>query len=87
MSVTVNTELKNSNFMKIIVKAKPNSKENKIEKIDDHSYIVSVNAPPIGGKANAAIVKLLADYFDISPSMVEIVSGYTARTKVVEIKT
>lgn len=73
--------------MKIIVKAKPNSKEDKIEKIDDHSYIVSVNAPPIGGKANAAIVKLLADYFDISPSMVEIVSGYTARTKVVEIKT
>lgn len=71
--------------MKIIVKAKPNSGEDKVEKTDEHNYIVSVKAPPIGGKANAAIIKLLADYFDVSPSMVEIISGHMARIKVIDI--
>ncbi|OGZ62466.1 MAG: hypothetical protein A3C58_03605 [Candidatus Staskawiczbacteria bacterium RIFCSPHIGHO2_02_FULL_34_10] len=71
--------------MKIIVKAKPGSKEDKIEKIDQSNYIVYVKAPPIDGKANAAIIKLLADYFDISQSLIEIISGYTARVKVIEI--
>lgn len=71
--------------MKIIVKAKPGSREDKIEKVDEANYIVYVMAPPIDGKANAAIIKLLADHFDISQSLVEIISGHMARTKVVEI--
>ncbi len=71
--------------MKIIVKAKPGAREDKIEKVDEHNYIVSVTALPVNGKANAAIIKLLAEHFDVSPSLVEILSGYMARTKVVEI--
>lgn len=71
--------------MKVIIKAKPGSREDKIEKIDESNYIVYVQALPIDGKANASIVKLLADYFDISPSLVKIISGYMARTKVIEI--
>lgn len=71
--------------MKIIIKAKPGAKEDKIEKVNDSNYIVCVKAPPIDGKANAAIVKLLADYFDVSPSLVKIISGYMARVKVIEI--
>ena len=71
--------------MKIIIKAKPSSREDKLERIDDHNYQVSVKAPAVDGKANAAIIKLLAEHFDISQSLVEIISGYMARTKVVEI--
>ena len=71
--------------MKIIIKAKPGSKEDKIEKIDESNYTVYVKAPPIDGKANAAIVKLLAEHFDVSQSLIEIISGHMARTKVVEI--
>lgn len=71
--------------MKIIVKVKPGSREDKIEKINESNYIVSVKAPPVDGKANAAIIKLLADYFDISPSLIEIISGYMSRIKVIEI--
>ena len=71
--------------MKIIVKAKPGYREDKIEKIDNNNYIVCVTSPPIDGKANAAIVKLLAEYFDISQSLVEILSGHMAKTKVIEI--
>jgi len=71
--------------MKIIIKAKPGAREDKIEKIDQHNYVVHVKALPIEGRANAAIIKLLAEYFDVSPSLVEIVSGFMARVKVVEI--
>ena len=71
--------------MKIIIKAKPGAKEDKIEKVDEANYTVHVKAPPIDGKANAAIVKLLASHFDISQSLVEIISGHMARVKVVEI--
>ena len=71
--------------MKIIIKAKPGAKEDKIEKVDEANYIVYVKAPPIDGKANAAIIKLLADHFDISQSLVEIISGHMARVKVIEI--
>ncbi len=71
--------------MKIIVKAKPGAKEDKIEKVDEANYIVHVKAFAIDGKANAAIIKSLADYFDIAPSLVEILSGHMARVKVVEI--
>mgnify|MGYP001574896297 CR=1 FL=1 len=71
--------------MKIIVKAKPSSKHEKIEKIDEHNYIVYVKEKPVGGLANAAIIKVLALHFDVSPALVEIISGHMARVKVVEI--
>ena len=73
--------------MKIIVKAKPGAKQDAIEKVDEKNYVVQVKAAPVDGKANAAIIKLLADYFDVSPSLVEIISGHMARVKVVEIHT
>ncbi|MDP2695644.1 MAG: DUF167 domain-containing protein [bacterium] len=71
--------------MKIFVKAKPNSRQVGITKIDEHNYIVAVKEPPIQGQANRAIEKLLADYFDVSPIDVVIISGHTSRQKIVEI--
>lgn len=71
--------------MKIIIKAKPGAKEDKIEKVDEANYTVYVKAPPIDGKANAAILKLLANHFDVSQSLIEIISGHMARVKVVQI--
>ena len=69
--------------MRINVKAKPNSSESKVEKIDDLNFVVSVKDPPVQGRANRAIIKILSEYFH-SPS-VRIVSGHISRNKVVEI--
>ena len=71
--------------MKIQVKAKPSSREEKVEKIDEQNYVVSVKESPIKGKANEAIRNALAVYFKTGSSRVKIVSGYTSRNKVVEI--
>ena len=71
--------------MKINVKAKPNSKQEKIEKIDEQNYIVSVKEPPEKGKANNAIKNALALYFKTGSSNIKIISGYTSRNKIIEI--
>ncbi|KKR23378.1 MAG: hypothetical protein UT53_C0021G0005 [Candidatus Yanofskybacteria bacterium GW2011_GWD2_39_48] len=71
--------------MRINIKAKPSARENKVEKIDEINYIVSVKEPPIQGQANQAIIKLLAEYFNISSIRVKIVIGHTSRNKIIEI--
>jgi uncharacterized protein (TIGR00251 family) len=71
--------------MKIFVKAKPNSREEKVQKIDDNNFVVSVKEPPEKGKANEAIRNALAVYFKIGSSRVKIVSGYSSRNKTIEI--
>ena len=71
--------------MKISVKARPNSREEKIEKIDQVHYIVFVKEPPKKGKANEAIRNALAVYFNVASARVRIVSGYSSHNKVVEI--
>lgn len=71
--------------MRITIKARPNSYEEKVEKVSGTEFIVSVREPPVGGKANRAIVNALAVYFGIASSRIRIVSGYTSRQKVVEI--
>jgi len=67
--------------MMIFAKAKPNAREESVEKIDEENFVVSVKEPPVQGKANAAIVKALADYFRVLVSEVRIVSGHTSRNK------
>lgn len=71
--------------MKIFVTAKPCAWENLVEKIDETHFIVKVKEPPIQGRANRAIIELLAEYFQTSASQIKIVSGFTSRQKVVEI--
>ena len=71
--------------MRINVKAKPNSKQEKVEKIDETHYVVSVKESPVKGKANEAIRNALAIHFKTGSSMVRIVSGNTSRNKIVEI--
>jgi hypothetical protein len=64
---------------------KPSSKKENVEKLDETHYTVAVHEPPLEGKANKAVERALAEYFDISRSSVEIVSGLTSKIKVVEI--
>lgn len=71
--------------MKIFVKAKPLFKEEKIEKIDEINFIIAVKEPPIDGKANRAIARALASHFDVVPSRVNLVSGFSSKQKVFEV--
>lgn len=47
---------------------------------------IAVQAPPVEGKANDALVRFLADTFSISKSSVTILSGELSRTKVFHLR-
>jgi uncharacterized protein (TIGR00251 family) len=47
---------------------------------------ISVNAPPVDGKANEAVIRVLAETFGVQKSAIEIVRGETGRRKTVRIR-
>lgn len=71
--------------MRITVSVKTNARKNEVVKVDDSTYRIAVTASPIEGKANKAIIKLLAEYFDVPKSSVYIHSGAAVRKKIIEI--
>jgi uncharacterized protein (TIGR00251 family) len=69
----------------IWVAVKPQSKTAEVKKISEGEYSVSVRAPAREGKANEAVIELLAEYFSVPKSSIRIVRGEMARRKLVEI--
>lgn len=72
--------------MRIHVKVIPNSSQEKVEKLSNGNFKVWVTKSPEKGKANKAVEKVLADYFNVAKSNVKIIGGKTAREKLVEIE-
>jgi uncharacterized protein len=48
--------------------------------------VVRVTAPPVDGRANDALCRLIAKAADVAPSKVSVIHGHTARDKVLEIE-
>lgn len=63
------------------VRATPSARRNAICGVHDGMLKISVTAPPEDGRANAAIIKLLAKSLKISKSRVQLLSGVTQRQK------
>jgi hypothetical protein len=63
----------------------PRAGKNEVIKITEGEYKVKLTAPPVDGEANAMLIKILADYFKVAKSNIEIVGGKSARTKMVDI--
>jgi uncharacterized protein (TIGR00251 family) len=70
--------------MKIQVKVKPNSRTAEVTQEGD-SFIVKVKEPPKEGKANEAVISLLAEHFGVPRSQVRILSGFKSKNKVIEV--
>lgn len=84
--------------MKIIVRTKTKARENKVERVNQPTldleskkvelttYKVSVKEAPVAGKANQAIIRALADYFNTSISQITLISGQTSKQKIFRIE-
>ena len=70
--------------MKIQVKAKPNSKSEEVSREGD-SFLVKVKEQTKEGKANQAVIKLLAEYFGVPQSHVRILGGFRSKSKIIEV--
>jgi len=68
------------------VLARPKAARNEVAGVHDGALKVAVTAPPEKGKANAAVVKLLAETLGASLSSIRIVAGETSRRKRVYVE-
>ena len=70
----------------LAVRAQPGAKKTAIAGTygegDAAQLKIAVQAPPVEGRANEALIKFLAAQFDLPKSSVEILSGELSRTKV-----
>lgn len=71
--------------MKIQIRVKPNSKEQKILDLEDGSLLVQLKSSPVKGKANQELIKLLAKKYQITQSQIKIKHGLASKKKLVEI--
>lgn len=72
--------------MIIRVKAKTNTKQNKILKNEDGSFTVWTTEKAVDGKANRAITKIIANYFDKPSGLLILKKGQKSNIKVFEIR-
>jgi len=71
---------------RIKVRLTPRAKRDAIEGWRGDVLRVRVVAPPVDGKANEALLRLLAEALGVPKSDLEIVAGAASRDKTVEVR-
>lgn len=72
--------------MKLSVSVKLNSRIEGVEKISEVDFIVRVRVQPENGKANLRVRELLASFFKVPKTNVEILSGHKSKKKMVRVE-
>lgn len=70
----------------ILVKVKPNARASSLVELDDGTWLAQVKAPPVDGKANDELVRLVAAHLGLRRSQVSIRTGASGRLKRVQIQ-
>ena len=70
----------------IRVRLQPRASREEVVGWRDGVLIARVSAPPVDGRANAALGKLLARELGVAPSRVEVVRGERSRDKTVRVE-
>jgi len=69
----------------IQVKVKPNARSSELSEEADGTWLARIKAPPVDGKANAELIRLIAEHFGVRKADVTIKSGASGRIKYVQI--
>jgi uncharacterized protein (TIGR00251 family) len=70
----------------LVVRLQPRANRDEIMGVREGRVVVRVTAPPVDGKANDALCRLIAKKAGVAPSKVTVVKGQTAREKVVRVE-
>lgn len=68
-------------MLRLHIKVKPNARQNTLVEQTDGTWLAHIKAPPVDGKANQALIALIAAHWGIHKSQVSIKSGGSARIK------
>ena len=69
----------------LAIRVQPRAKRTEVAGERGGAVVIRVSAPPVDGKANEAVCKLIAERLGVAVRTVHIVRGETARDKVVRI--
>ena len=67
------------------IKVQPRAAKNEIVGVQGDALKIRINAPPVKGKANRALVDFLAERLEVRKSEVEIISGRTSSVKKIKV--
>ena len=70
----------------LAVRLQPRANRDEVVGVREGRVVVRVTAPPVDGKANDALCRLIAKKAGVAPSKVTVVKGQTAREKVVRVE-
>ena len=71
--------------MKLTVRVKTRAKKEFVKKVGENEFEVAVSEAPEKGRANKAVIKALANYFDLPQIDIEIRGGRTSNNKTIKI--
>ena len=67
------------------VRVIPRAKQNSITTDADGTIRVHTTTAPTDGKANDAVVRMLAKHFNVQKSAINIIRGQTSHNKIIEV--
>lgn len=71
--------------VRFAVRVQPRASRSEVVGIHGNALKVRLQAPPVDGAANAALVEFLAESLGVPRRAVRVVAGETSRSKVVEV--
>ncbi|MBI2410768.1 MAG: YggU family protein [Candidatus Kerfeldbacteria bacterium] len=74
-----------SNGVLLYIRVVPNSSRNQVVGVQANRLKIKLTAPALEGRANAALVKFLAEVLNCSPAAIQMTHGKAARYKTVHI--
>jgi uncharacterized protein (TIGR00251 family) len=74
-----------ANGVSVRVRVIPRAQRSEIVGIKDGTVVVRLNAPPVDGKANEALLMLMVRELGLRKSQVQLTSGEKSRNKVLSI--
>jgi len=70
----------------VAIRLQPRARRNEIVGVRADAFVLRVTAPPVDGRANEAVCRLIATAVGVAPSRVTVVRGLTSRDKVVRVE-
>ena len=67
------------------VRVIPRAKQNSITTDADGTIRIHTTTAPTDGKANDAVIRMLAKHFDVPRSAIQIIRGQTSHDKIIEV--
>lgn len=71
--------------LRITVQLAPNARQNEICGVHDGALKIRLQAQPIEGRANEALLRFIADRLEVPKSAVSLLHGHAGKRKVLEV--